>query len=409
MDAEVLLKGIEGRRKSMIDLVIRWSEINSGSYNLAGLGEMAEELKRVWSPLADNVEEIDLEGQIDLDATGNRFVHPIGKALVFSKRKNARFRILFSGHYDTVYSAESDFQKVSWLDDHTLRGPGVTDMKGGLVVMLEAVRALEASDWAEEVGWDVVLNPDEEVGSMGSAPILIERAKGCSVGLVFEPSYPDGTMVSFRKGSSNFSVIARGKSAHAGRDFHEGKNAVAAIAGFMARAHGWNWENGKASNIVVNCARIDGGGAANVVPDMAIGRFNVRFLTDGAYESIRKKIESAFDDVEKEYGVKLEFFQQNYRSPKPFDEKTENLFNRLFKSAGAMGMEIRLKDSGGVCDGNILSQAGLPNIDTMGVRGGKIHTHEEYLLVDSLTERAKLTASFLLSLVAQPPIATYSK
>lgn len=401
MELNDIYKSIDERKDRMIQQVIDWCDINSGTYNVEGLDHMATTLKAAWSPLSDEVAELTLSPQEDLDKSANRFTNPIGKALVFSKRKNAKFRVLLSGHYDTVYAKESSFQKVSWIDRNTINGPGVADMKGGLVIMLAAIRAIEASPYAEKIGWDVVLNPDEEVGSMGSAPLLIDQAKKCTVGLVFEPSFADGTMVSHRKGSSNFSIVARGLPAHAGRDFFEGKNAVAAIADLMGEVHKWNWINDKPAPLVINCARIDGGGPANVVPELAIGRFNVRFLTNDAYVDFRKKIETSMARIHKVHGVKLEFFQQNFRAPKPFDENTEKLFNQLTTCAKDLGVDIKLKESGGVCDGNILSQAGLPNIDTLGGRGGKIHTNEEFLLVDSLTERAKLTACFLITLLNQ--------
>ena len=134
---------------------------------------------------------------------------------------------------DTVYAVDHPFQKSVRIDDKILRGPGATDAKGGIVVMLVVLQAFERSPWAEKVGWEVLINPDEEIGSPGSAPLLIQAAKRNHLGLVFEPSLPDGNLVGARKGSGNFTVIARGKAAHAGRDPQLGRNAIDALARFI--------------------------------------------------------------------------------------------------------------------------------------------------------------------------------
>ena len=151
------------------------------------------------------------------------------------------------------------------------RGPGVIDAKGGLVVLLTAIDAVERSDLAGNLGWELFLNTDEEIGSPGSAAFFAEAAKRNHLALLFEPAMPDGALVSERKGSGNFSLVVRGRAAHAGRDFSAGRNAIVAAADFAVAVHRLN---GTIPEVTLNVARIDGGGPANVVPDLAVCRLN---------------------------------------------------------------------------------------------------------------------------------------
>src|SRR3989304_2280040 len=131
--------------------------------------------------------------------SGKGIRKPLGNALSIRKRSTAPLRIFLGAHMDTVYPADHPFQKAVRVDQNTLRGPGVADSKGGLVVMLKALEALERSPYAQSVGWEVLINPDEELGSPGSAPLLAQAAKNTHLGLVFEPPLPDGALVGARK------------------------------------------------------------------------------------------------------------------------------------------------------------------------------------------------------------------
>ena len=127
----------------------------------------------------------------------------------------APVQVLFSGHYDTVYGANDPFQQCEQLSAEKLRGPAVIDMKGGLVVMLAALQAFEQPPHAAKVGYEVLINPDEEIGSLGAAPLFVEAANRYQLGLVFEPARPNGDLVQSRKGTGNFTITSRGRAAHA--------------------------------------------------------------------------------------------------------------------------------------------------------------------------------------------------
>src|SRR3546814_149551 len=158
-----------------------------------------------------------------------------GRHLHLNVRPEAPVRILLTGHMDTVFAVDHPFQMLGWLEEGMLNGPGVADMKGGLALMLAALTAFETSPLASRLGYEVVINSDEEVGSPSSARLIEQAAQGKIAALTYEPALPDGTLAGARAGSGNFSVLVIGKSAHAGRNPEEGRNAIVAAADLAVR------------------------------------------------------------------------------------------------------------------------------------------------------------------------------
>jgi glutamate carboxypeptidase len=263
--------------------------------------------------------------------------------------------------------------------------------------MLLALQAYERSPWAEKAGWEVLINPDEEIGSPGSAPLLIQAAKRNHLGLVYEPSFQDGNLVGARKGSGNFTVIARGKAAHAGRNPQLGRNAIDALARFIVGLASLDDAGGA---ITTNVGYIQGGGPVNVVPDLAECRFNVRVVTQNDQKSFEDSLRRLAEEINKIDGISLELHGGFRRPPKPLDAKTLKLLEHVAECGRDLGLSLQWRPTGGACDGNNLAAAGLTTIDSLGVTGGDIHSSEEYILLDSLAERAKLTALLLMKLAA---------
>ena len=378
----------------MLDQVLDWAAINSGSRNLGGLQRMAHVLVDAFSALPGLL-VLEAAGDVNaVDSAGRDIPIEHGHHLHLTVRPTAPVQLLFTGHMDTVYGAEHSFQDVRWLEDGVLNGPGVADMKGGLAVMLSALKAVEQSSVADRVGYEVVINSDEEVGSLGSASLLKQAADGKRAALTYEPAaLPDGTLAGARPGSGNFDFVVRGRSAHAGRNPEEGRNAVVAAAELALRL-----SMSKTPGLSINPAKIDGGGPNNVVPDLAILRVNVRPRTTDDQEIATRLIAKALDETAKQHDVFIEAHGGFGRPPKPLSEEAEALF-QLVKEAGAdLNQQIGWQPSGGVCDGNNIAACGVPVVDTMGVRGGKIHSEEEYLIVESLKERAALSALTILRL-----------
>jgi glutamate carboxypeptidase len=295
---------------------------------------------------------------------------------------------------DTVYAADHPFQESRWLEDGMLNGPGVADMKGGLAVMLAALKAVEASPGADRLGYEVVINSDEEVGSAASAALLAGAARGKRAALTYEPAaLPDGTLAGARPGSGNFAFVVRGRSAHAGRNPEDGRNALTAAAELALRL-----EALRRDGLSVNPSRIEGGGPSNVVPDLAVLRVNLRPRTPEIEAEAAQAIAAAVATVAAERDVRIEPSGGFGRPPKPLTPEAERLFGLVRQAGADLGQAIAWQPSGGVCDGNNIAACGVPVVDTMGVRGGKIHSPEEYLIAASLPERAALSALTILRL-----------
>ena len=251
------LEWIAAQHDRMVSTIIEWCNMNSGSRNLDGLAVMSAALQSAFSSLGGEMRELEVTPETIIDSSGRSVAIPLGKAISIHKRPAAAMQVFLGIHMDTVYGAQHPFQQVRRVDDRTLNGPGVADAKGGLCVMLVALEALERSEFAAQIGWEVLINPDEELGSPGSACLLAECAKRNQIGMVFEPAYADGMLVGERKGSGNFSALIHGKSAHAGRDFHQGRNAIHAAAELVIALEELNRIH---PGVTVNVGRIDGGG-----------------------------------------------------------------------------------------------------------------------------------------------------
>ena len=381
----------------MLDQLLGWAAVNSGSRNLTGLERMGDLLVDAFAALPGLI-RLERPAKVEaVDSAGRTIEIEHGRHLHLTVRPTAPVQLLFTGHMDTVFGADHSFQQTRWLEDGVLNGPGVADMKGGLAVMLAALNAVEKSPFADRIGYEVVINSDEEVGSPASAALLAQAAQGKRAALTYEPAaLPDGTLAGERPGSGNFAIVIRGRSAHAGRNPDDGRNAVLAAADLALRL-----DRLKRDGLTVNPSRIEGGGPSNVVPDLAILRVNLRPRTPKIEGEAKRAIDEAVAAVSAERGVQIELNGGFGRPPKPLTREAEALFN-LVKQAGAdLGQSIAWQPSGGVCDGNNIAACGVPVVDTMGVRGGKIHSMEEFLIVDSLSERAALSALTILRLAQE--------
>jgi glutamate carboxypeptidase len=387
----IMLDRLAARQDELVSRAIGWALVNSGSANLAGLHTVAGLLGDALAKLPGELEQIPLASVTRIDSGGAEQELAQGHSLRLTVRPGAPFQVALTGHYDTVFPQETTFTTVMTQPDGTLNGPGIADMKGGISVMLAALEAIEQHPFGSRLGYRVLLSPDEETGSLASAPLLAELAQDAMVGLTFEPALADGTLVSARKGSGNYHVVVEGRSAHAGRDFASGRNAVAAAARIAAALDGLN---GQRDVVTVNIARIDGGSALNVVPDRAVLRFNVRLPDDDALAWLQHGIEQALQLVN-EAGMRVSLHGGVNRPPKPFTAGQQTLFERLRRIGALIGLPLAWKPSGGVCEGNNLFAHGLPCVDTLGVRGGAIHSHEEFAVPGSFPERAQLSALIL--------------
>lgn len=396
-DEKHLLDWIPTQKAEMIHLAESWASLNTGSSNIAGLEQQAKVLEETYRILGGKSELLALPPRTLIDDSGEPLLRPVGPLLSIRKRPKAPIQILLNGHMDTVFGVDHPFQKTSWLDSSHLRGPGIIDLKGGLVILLKTVEALERSSWfTERCGWQIILNPDEEVGSTSSAPFLREAAAGKVGGFVFEPLLPDGAFVNQRYGSANYAIKVRGRAAHVGRHYNEGRSALAAAAKLLLDCEGEN-----SATTIVNAGAIHGGGPNNVVPDFALLRMTARFKTVKSQERFHRKLKAFLDKISKQEGLQANSWEETARGVKPFDAKAKALFGTLKKCGEELKRPIDWRTSGGVSDGNILAEVGLPCVDTLGAAGSGIHTAEETLDVGSLVPQCQLAALLILRWISK--------
>jgi glutamate carboxypeptidase len=376
----------------MLAQVQIWAGINSGTGNLRGLGSLASLLADAFASLHGKVDLVDPQPVERVLADGSIIEVEHGRHLVATVRPNAPIQLLLTGHMDTVFAEDHPFQEQRWLEDGVLNGPGVADMKGGISVMLAALSSAETAPEFQQVGYQVMINSDEETGSAASAGLIKELARNKLAALTYEPSaLPDGTLAGARAGSGNFSIIVAGRSAHAGRNPQDGRNAVLAAADLALRLKAITRDG-----LSVNPAKIDGGGPNNVVPDHAVLRVNLRPHSPDMEEFARREIDRLIGDIRAEHDVSIHLHGTFNRPPKPLTPEAEKLFALVKRCGEDLGLTIGWKSTGGVCDGNNIAACGVPVVDTMGVRGGSIHSADEFLITESLVERAQLSALTLL-------------
>jgi glutamate carboxypeptidase len=378
-------------------LVEQWSNLNSGTFNLDGVKKCSEAVLAEFKSLEADVRFLDLPPTKLIDPRGESIDRPLGKAIHLQKHREAPIKVLLGIHIDTVYGTDDSFQCATPIDSARLQGPGVADAKGGLVVLLTALQSLERSALAGKIGWDVLINPDEEIGSPGSAEMWKNLAGHNQIGMLYEPALPGGALVAGRKGSGNFAAVVRGKTAHAGRDPKAGRNAnhllgemIVALAAMQNLSPG----------ISVNVGQISGGTAVNIVPDLAIASFNIRVVGNDEQAAVERRLREIVNELSSRDGFSIALHGGFSAPPKVMTDASRRLLDAFQTCGRELGLQIESRDTGGVCDGNRLAAAGLSNIDSLGVRGGNLHSDREYIELDSLVERAKLSAVFLLKLAA---------
>ncbi len=367
------------------DLLVSWADLNSGSEHAAGLNRMAAALREAFR------QNLPGATATTLDLWGSD-----AKALSLRVRPHAPVQVLLSGHYDTVYGQEHPFQRCEQVDADRLRGPGVADMKGGIVVLLAALTEFEKTPGCERLGWEVLLTPDEETGSAASRTVLRDAARRHQLGLVFEPAREDGSLVRSRMGTGVFNLTCRGRAAHAASPRQEGRNAIVALAGILVSM---DRIRNEIPGVLLNVGSIAGGGAVNIVPDRAVAAINVRVATAIAAEAVKERFAALTAELNRREGFSLEITGGFDRPPLEPEARTDAAFVAWTEVARACGVEIPgWLDVGGGSDANLLAAAGLPCLDGLGPVGGKLHSADEYIVLPSLAERARIAAAFLTQL-----------
>lgn len=388
----ILEEVFESNLKFLIDI----AEINTHSYNKPNVDLVRSMVKDRFINEFSFYEasEIPISAHKVFDEKGGVREYELADSLFLKDNRDIDnpIRLLWMIHLDTVFLPESPFQKTKLIEKNTLNGPGVADAKGGVVLIFEALQALIQSHLKEYFLIDIFFNTDEEIGSPGSFQVIDSMKGRYDYAMVFEPSLPDGSFISERKGNGNFQLKITGKASHAGREFDKGISAMHAAAFFI---HKLNQKLNTGEGITFNVGKIDGGGPVNVVADLSVVRFNIRVETKERMNEAKAAIERGVQSIEREFGVNTEMLGGFSSPPKRWNDEMRYLFNELEKACSMLGIPYKVQSSGGVCDGNKLHHLGIPNIDTLGPVGGNIHSVEEYVHPKSLKERALLLLHIL--------------
>ena len=389
---EAARERLVARAPGMIARTRDWSAINTGSWNLQGLRTLAPLILDAFSGLEADVRTERGDPFESVTDNGETAEAETGDVLRISARPGAPVQVVMSGHYDTVFPPGT-FETIRDLQDGRLNGPGLADMKGGLNVMLEALLAFEAGPLKDRLGYQIVITPDEEIGNFASSRALTEAARsGAHIGMTYEPCMDNGAMAGGRKGSAVFDIVLHGKAAHAGRAKEEGRSAIEAAAELVLGLEGLN---GQRDGVTVNVGSIDGGCAVNIVPDLAVVRFGARAPDAAAAAWTTQQVQRLFERATARDGIHGHLHGSFYRPPKPRNSAQQALFDAVRSTGEAIGLSLEFADTGGVCEGNNIFAAGVPNVDTLGVMGGRIHSSDEYVVLDSFAERATLSALIL--------------
>lgn len=381
---------IEQARNRMVEELEELTNINTHASNADGLRRAADRLEGMLSGAGLKVERIPgqpvrgLHPRIPNDLpTGDHIRAYAGPA-------NGTPRLLLLGHYDTVFLPEDGFNTFTKISADRATGPGVNDMKGGLVAMIQSLRALNELKLLRDLRVDALIISDEEAGSPSSRELIESLAKGRDAALVYEPALEDGAFAGTRKGIGHAHLAVRGRSAHAGREPEKGVNAIVALAKLIVDIHKLNTPR---AGMSVNTGIVRGGEARNRVPDLASCEIDFRFTRPADAKSLIAKL----NKIARGGGLKdaeAELRTQITRPPKARHPALEKFVRAAHKTA-LPGRPFKLEDTGGGSDGNFTSALGIPTMDSLGTVGELIHSPEETIHLPSLAERALLSAVIL--------------
>jgi glutamate carboxypeptidase len=361
--------------------------IDCGTYVPAGVNRIADIMQARFGERGWKCERI----QHSRTDGGPR----LGDALVATLSGGAANgrRVLLVGHMDTVFPEGTAAERPFRTEDSTAFGPGVSDMKGGLLAGYYAVASLQEAGFDDFASVTYVCNPDEEIGSPFSGPFILERARDSDVCFVLEGARENGDIVSSRKGVQDTRIVVHGRAAHAGVEPDRGRSATLQAAHTTIALHELN---GRWPGVTVNVGVIQGGTRPNVVAERCELQVDLRAVTTRDFEEALKELErqarhTVVPDVEVEVSVQSGF------PPMEKTEATGRLVDRARAIAADLGFEVRDAATGGASDANPVAGLGVPTLDGLGPIGGADHAPGEWLDLDSVVPRVALLAGLIAS------------
>jgi len=371
-------ESVARRRGETMDLFREMVLINSHSANTPGINQVGE--------LAVSRMPSRLKYRGHTDETGV-------KHHIFTGGAPGPGHILLVGHLDTVFPADSPFRYFEEKGDR-VHGPGTIDMKGGVVVLIEALRVLDELDLLEKVPLKCLFNGDEEVGSPRSSSLVRELGEGASGALLFEAGGLDNQVVVGRRGVVRYKLTATGQARHAGVKEGPKASAIVELCRLILALEALNDQE---RGISINVGVISGGKANNIVPDSAQATFEFRFRDpDGEREVTARIQELAASVTTPGCGA---VFEVHHRRPCMVPVPgTDKIVAALKEAAKLLGQRVETENRGGASDGNFLSEMGVPVVDGLGPMGDMDHSDKEYAVTETVFERIELTALLLCKL-----------
>ena len=378
MSTREILHDIGQRQDQMVGLLRELVEHESGTYDKTDVDTLG-------ALLHERLEALDFQTEIVAqDRLGD---HVVGRR----PSRNGK-QILLVGHFDTVFSHGTLAERPWRVEDGRAYGPGVYDMKGGIVILLTALDALRkaGSPFWSETGITVFFNSDEEILSPTSAGPIDAIARECQTACILEPARPGGEYTFVRKGAGKFFMKIAGRAAHAGGQPELGRSAALELAHKTIALHGLN---DPATGVTVNVGVMRAGERSNIICPDAYAEIDLRALDpedmESAIEAMRQ-VAAASTVAD----TTAEFWGEPYFPPLPRKPVNERLFGLMREAAAEVGFEARDIVSGGGSDGNHTGQI-VPTIDGMGIGGNGAHTEHEFGVLATLPERAQALALFL--------------
>lgn len=390
---------LDEREEEMLALLERITNMNSGSLNSAGLDAVAAVFDEELRGLGFSTSRLPGELIEMPSCPGSDYSVDLADHLL-ARRPGNGSRLLLMGHIDTVFPPDSPFQTFRREGD-TIYGPGVADMKGGLVVMLYALKALAAADALDEAAFTVLLNSDEEMGSLSSREYLEEEALNHDWGLVYESSGID-TMTRQRKGIGQARLVVTGRAAHSGGAHEQGLSAIKELAYKIVQIENMtNYETG----LTVNVGVVNGGEARNTISPCAEALIDLRYPQPeqgvAAVELWREIFERVYSYPVDSGEITTESYINLHRPPKIPTPESDYLLDKAISIGRLLGQDIGIIDSGGGTDGSLTQGVGLPTIDSLGIAGSGAHSNREEARASSLAERAALSAVLIRRLARE--------
>jgi glutamate carboxypeptidase len=371
---------LEPRRYMMVDLLGQLVSIESPSDDRPSLERFAENLQSLFGEFG-SLERVEPDDQtrgphlrLTIDGQDGSDAHAVALC-----------------HYDTVWSLGS-LQRIPFSvdSDGVARGPGCFDMKGGIVVLYFALRALRDRGLKPARRLQVLFTSDEEVGSPTSRALIEETAKGAAVAYVLESPLPGGTLKTARKGTGDYLVRITGRAAHAGVEPQKGISATGELARQILALHALN---DYAAGTTVNVGVVHGGTRPNVVAAEAEAHVDVRVETLAEADRIDAAIRGLQPQLA---GAQLDIDGGLNRPPMERSPAMAAMFGVAKANAAAMGVELQEGSTGGGSDGNFTAAMGVPTLDGLGPEGEGAHAAHEHVLTESFPRRVALVAGLLV-------------